>query len=241
MQPHDIRPAVRVHPDGRHRPPSKRLGVPSSAIAPAPARSPPPPRRRPNWPRCCCRANASPLGREVHPVVILLPLFYLAAVPLLFVGLLAYARVHPHACGSPEGLWPRVGTGVGLVLAAASFGLLVKRLFRISFVAHRGDEPPHLRDFRGVIVHRITPAGQHRACRPRRSRKACSAGCSVTVRSICRSRTARPIPLSRHARRTATLSRVPSRSKRRRRRRLAARRPPDHHPLKAAAVSERKR
>ena len=155
MQPHDIRPAVRVHdgdtvPFETVRGALERDRARAGSIATAAAAPP-------KLAKMLLPGERVTFGTEVHPVVILLPLFYLAAVPLLFVGLLAYARVHPHVWFA-EGLWPRVGTGVGLVLVAASFGLLVKRLFRflsLRIVATNR----RIFAIRGVIIHRITPLG----------------------------------------------------------------------------------
>ncbi len=96
-------------------------------------------------------------GTAVHPIVMVLPLFYLIVLPLAFSGLQWYGRMHAHLWFA-EGVWPKVETGVELVLLAASLGLLVKRAFRflsLRIVATNR----RIFAIRGVIIRRITPLG----------------------------------------------------------------------------------
>jgi hypothetical protein len=115
-------------------------------------------------------------GTAVHPAVLMLPIFYLLVVPTAFVALQWYGHTHAHLWFE-AGTWPKVEFAAELALEAAALGLFVKRLFRflsLRIVATNR----RIFAIRGVII--------------RRSRKASSAACSVTVRSTCRWPTARP-------------------------------------------------
>jgi Bacterial PH domain len=155
MQPRDTRPAVRIH-DGdtvpfqtvegaldRQRARATSIGL--TAAAP------------PKLAKMLLPGERITFGTAVHPVVLLLPLFYLIVLPLAFSALQWYGRMHAHLWFA-EGVWPKVETGIELALLAASLGLLVKRAFRflsLRIVATNR----RIFAIRGVIIRRITPLG----------------------------------------------------------------------------------
>jgi hypothetical protein len=155
MQPRDIRPAVRIH-DGDtvpfetvdaalERQQARATSIGLTAAAP------------PKLARMLLPGERITFGAAVHPVVMLLPFFYLLVLPLLFIGLFRYEGLHAHVWYA-EGLWPKVEIGVELALLAASFGLLVKRAFR--FLSLRiVTTNRRIFAIRGVIIRRITPLG----------------------------------------------------------------------------------
>ena len=96
-------------------------------------------------------------GTAVHPVVLLLPAFYLLLVVALSLGLSWFAHQHGGAW-LRSGLWPSVQLAVEVALGAAALGMLVKRYFRflgLRVVATNR----RIFAIRGVIVRRITPLG----------------------------------------------------------------------------------
>jgi hypothetical protein len=155
MQPRDFRPAVRIH-DGdtvpfetvegaldRQR--ARATSIERAAAAP------------PKLAKMLLPGENITFGTAVHPAVLILPFFYLIAVPLLFAALRVYAHVYPHLWFA-EGVWPKVETGVEIALLLASLGLLVKRAFRflsLRIVATNR----RIFAIRGVIIRRITPLG----------------------------------------------------------------------------------
>ncbi|HEV8021457.1 MAG TPA: PH domain-containing protein [Candidatus Lustribacter sp.] len=155
MEPREIRPAVRLHEGDT---------VPFDTVDAAVER-----RRReaqaitlstkapPKLAKMLLPTERITFGTAVHPVVLMLPLFYLLVLPLLFSGLSWYGHMHAHLWFA-EGIWPKVETGLELVLLAGALGLLVKRAFR--FLSLR-IVATNRRVFaiRGVIVRRITPLG----------------------------------------------------------------------------------
>jgi Bacterial PH domain len=155
MQPRDIRPAVRIH-DGDtvpfetvdaalERQQARATSIGLTAAAP------------PKLAKMLLPGERITFGAAVHPVVMLLPFFYLLVLPLLFIGLFRYEGLHAHVWYA-EGLWPKVEIGVELALLAASFGLLVKRAFR--FLSLRiVTTNRRIFAIRGVIIRRITPLG----------------------------------------------------------------------------------
>lgn len=152
MEPREIRPAIRVH-EGET--------VPFDAVGAAVER-----RRReaqaitlsaPKLAKMLLPGERITFGTAVHPVVLMLPVFYLAVLPLLFAGLSWYGRMHAELWFA-EGVWPKVETGLELVLLAGALGLFVKRAFRflsLRIVATNR----RIFAIRGVIVRRITPLG----------------------------------------------------------------------------------
>jgi hypothetical protein len=155
MEPREIRPAIRVH-EGETVPfdtvdaALERRRREAQAITVAAAAPP-------KLAKMLLPGEHVRFGTAVHPVVLLLPLVYLVAVPLVFFALFRFEGTHPHAWFA-AGLWPKVQIGIELALLAASLGLLVKRTFR--FLALR-IVATNRRVFaiRGVIVRRITPLG----------------------------------------------------------------------------------
>jgi hypothetical protein len=155
MQPPDNRPAVRMH-DGDtvpfetvegslEQPRARATSIGLTVSAP------------PKLAKMLLPTERITFGTAVHPVVLLLPLFYLIALPAAFAALQWYGRMHAHLWFA-EGVWPKVETGVELVLLAASLGLLVKRAFRflsLRIVATNR----RIFAIRGVIIRRITPLG----------------------------------------------------------------------------------
>jgi hypothetical protein len=155
MEPREIRPAIRVN-EGETVPfdsvdaALERRRREAQAIAVGAAAPP-------KLAKMLLPGEHVRFGTAVHPVVLLLPLVYLAGIPLAFFILFRYEAGHPHAWFA-QGWWPKVELGIALALLAGSLGLLVKRAFR--FLALR-IVATNRRVFaiRGVIVRRITPLG----------------------------------------------------------------------------------
>jgi hypothetical protein len=155
MQPRDRRPAVRIH-DGDtvpfetvegtlERQPARATSLGLTVAAP------------PKLAKMLLPGERITFGTAVHPVVMLLPLFYLLALPLAFAVLFSYEGAHRHLWFA-QGFWPKVELGIELALLAASLGLLVKRAFRflsLRIVATNR----RIFAIRGVIIRRITPLG----------------------------------------------------------------------------------
>jgi hypothetical protein len=153
MQPHDIRPAVRVH-DGDTVPFETVGGALDRDRAGQLARRTPAP---PKLAKMLLPGERVTFGTAVHPIVMALPLFYLIALPLAFNALRAYGHAHGHLWFA-QGVWPKVEDGLELALLVGSFGLFVKRAFRylsLRIVATNR----RIFAIRGVIIHRITPLG----------------------------------------------------------------------------------
>jgi hypothetical protein len=155
MEPREIRPAIRVQ-QGETVPfegvdsaleRRRREAQAISLTATAP----------PKLAKMLLPSERITFGTAVHPVVLMLPVFYLVVLPLLFFGLFRYEATHAHLWFA-QGLWPKVEIGVEFALLAASLGLLVKRAFRflsLRIVATNR----RIFAIRGVIIRRITPLG----------------------------------------------------------------------------------
>jgi Bacterial PH domain len=98
-------------------------------------------------------------GTSVHPVVLLLPLFYLAAIVVAGGVLGEWIRLDPrHAAWLASGFWPKVIGGTEIALGVASLGLLLKRVARFQGLRVVSTNR-RIFAIRGVIVRRITPLG----------------------------------------------------------------------------------
>ena len=154
MEPREIRPAIRVHEgetvpfEGVDAAVARRRDAQAITLTAA---------APPKLAKMLLPGERITFGTAVHPVVLMLPAFYLVAVPLAFAALRAYASVHPHLWFA-AGVWPKVETGLAIALEAAGLGLLVKRAFRflsLRIVATNR----RIFAIRGVIIRRITPLG----------------------------------------------------------------------------------
>jgi hypothetical protein len=152
MESREIRPAVRLQ-DGDTVPfdtvdaalERRRAGAITAAAAP------------PKLAKMLLPGEHVRFGTQVHPVVMLLPMFYLAALAEGVVLLTGFAHQHQGAW-LRTGIWPVAQTIVEAGLGIAAFGLLVKRWFRflgLRIVATNR----RIFAIRGVIVRRITPLG----------------------------------------------------------------------------------
>ena len=98
-------------------------------------------------------------GTRVHPVVLLLPIFYLIAIAA--AGGLFGEWIHHdlrHLGWLATGFWPKAIAGVEIALAVGSLGLLLKRVARFQGLRVVSTNR-RIFAIRGVIVRRITPLG----------------------------------------------------------------------------------
>ncbi len=155
MEPREIRPAIRIH-DGDTTPfdavgaalDRKRAEAQSIVLTAA---------APPKLAKMLLPGERVRFGTSVHPIVIVLPTFFLVAVVIAF-DVLGWMSHQQRWAWLHTGVWPNVLLGAELALLAGSLGLLLKRWFRflgLRLVATNR----RIFAIRGVIVRRITPLG----------------------------------------------------------------------------------
>jgi hypothetical protein len=154
MEPPDIRPAIRIERGDTE--PFDALGT---AVERAQSRAALMTSVPPKLAKMLLPGERVTFGTAVHPVVLLLPLFYLVLVVLGSLGLMGWIGAHRHdAAWMLKGVWPEVILGAEVALGVASLGLLVKRTMRYMGLRIVSTNR-RIFAIRGVIVRRITPLG----------------------------------------------------------------------------------
>lgn len=154
MEPREIRPAIRIH-DGDTVPfdtvdaalERRRAAAAVAVEATAP----------PKLAKMLLPGEHVRFGSSVHPVVMLLPAFYLVAFLGGFAWLSWFGHQHQGAW-MRSGPWPVALAVLELAAGGAALGFLAKRWFRflgLRIVATNR----RIFAIRGVIVRRITPLG----------------------------------------------------------------------------------